>query len=83
MNNVLLLAAGTDGTDGPTDAAGAIADGNTITKAARRNLDARALLEANDSYRFFSDLGDLITTGPTNTNLLDLYLLLVGPLPSG
>ncbi len=83
MNDVLLLAAGTDGTDGPTDAAGAIADGNTITKAARRNLDARASLQANDSYRFFSDLGDLITTGPTNTNLLDLYLLLVGPLPSG
>ena len=83
MNDVLLLAAGTDGTDGPTDAAGALADGNTITKAARRNLDARPSLAANDSYRFFSDLGDLITTGPTNTNLLDLYLLLVGPLPSG
>jgi len=81
--DVLVLAAGTDGTDGPTDAAGALADGDTITKAARRNLDARASLEANDSYRFFSDLGDLITTGPTNTNLLDLYLLLVGPLPSG
>lgn len=83
MNNVLLLAAGTDGTDGPTDAAGAIADGNTITKAARRNLDARPSLESNDSHRFFSDLGDLIIIGPTNTNLLDLYLLLVGPLPSG
>jgi hydroxypyruvate reductase len=83
MNDVLLLAAGTDGTDGPTDAAGAFADGNTITRAARRSLDARASLEANDSYRFFSDLGDLITTGPTSTNLLDLYLLLVGPLPSG
>jgi hydroxypyruvate reductase len=83
MNDVLLLAAGTDGTDGPTDAAGAFADGNTMTKAARRNLDARASLESNDSYRFFSDLGDLITTGPTSTNLLDLYLLLVGPLPTG
>ena len=82
MEDVLVLAAGTDGTDGPTDAAGGLADGNTITKAARRNLDARASLAANDSYRFFSDLGDLITTGPTNTNLLDLYLLLVGPLPS-
>lgn len=82
MEDVLVLAAGTDGTDGPTDAAGGLADGNTITKAARRNLDARASLEANDSYRFLSDLGDLITTGPTNTNLLDLYLLLVGPLPS-
>lgn len=82
MDDVLVLAAGTDGTDGPTDAAGAIADGSTITKAARRSLDARASLEVNDSYRFFSGLGDLITTGPTNTNLLDLYLLLVGPVPS-
>ena len=82
MEDVLVLAAGTDGTDGLTDAAGALADGNTITKAARRNLDAHASLEANDSYRFFSDLGDLITTGPTNTALLDLYLLLAGPLPS-
>ncbi len=82
MEDVLVLAAGTDGTDGPTDAAGALADGNTITNAARRNLDAHASLESNDSYRFFSDLGDLIITGPTKTNLLDLYLLLVGPLPS-
>lgn len=83
MEEAVVLAAGTDGTDGPTDAAGALADGTTITRAARRNLDARASLEANDSYRFFSGLGDLITTGPTNTNLLDLYLLLVGPLPTG
>lgn len=83
MEDVLVLAAGTDGTDGPTDAAGALVDGNTITNGARRNLDARTSLEANDSYRFFADLGDLVTTGPTNTNLLDLYLLLVGPLPSG
>ena len=83
MDDVLVVAAGTDGTDGPTDAAGALADGSTITRAARRNLDARASLEANDSHRFFSGLGDLIKTGPTNTNLLDLYLLLVGPLPSG
>lgn len=82
MEDVLVLAAGTDGTDGPTDAAGAVADGNAITRAQRRNLDAHASLEANDSYRFFSDLGDLVKTGPTNTNLLDLYLLLVGPLPS-
>ncbi|MBI2152674.1 MAG: glycerate kinase [Candidatus Rokubacteria bacterium] len=82
MEDVLVLAAGTDGTDGPTDAAGAVADGNAITRAQRRNLDAQASLEANDSYRFFSGLGDLVKTGPTNTNLLDLYLLLVGPLPS-
>lgn len=81
MDNVLVLAAGTDGSDGPTDAAGAFADGNTVSKGERRNLDARACLDANDSYRYFSALGDSIKTGPTNTNLLDLYLLLVGPLP--
>ncbi|MEK6530514.1 MAG: MOFRL family protein, partial [candidate division NC10 bacterium] len=80
---VLVLSAGTDGTEGLTDASFAFADCETIKRATRRNLDAHASLEANDSYRFFSDLGDLITTGPTNTNLLDLYLLLVGPLPSG
>ena len=83
MENVVVLAAGTDGTDGPTNAAGAFADGETIKRAARRNLDAHASLEANDSYRFFSELGDLVVTGPTNTALLDLYLLLAGPLPSG
>jgi hydroxypyruvate reductase len=81
-DDILVLAAGTDGSDGPTDAAGAVADGQTVAQGRRRNLDARALLESNDTYRFFSALGNLITTGPTNTNLLDLYLLLVGPLPS-
>ncbi len=82
MKDVLVLAAGTDGSDGPTHAAGALADGETVSRGQRRNLDARYSLDANNSYRFFSALGDLITTGPTNTNLLDLYLLLVGPLPS-
>lgn len=81
MDDVLVLAAGTDGSDGPTDAAGAFADGNTVSNGGRQNLDARACLDANDSYRYFSALGDSIKTGPTNTNLLDLYLLLVGPLP--
>lgn len=82
MKDVLVLAAGTDGSDGPTHAAGALADGETVSRGQSRNLDARYSLDANNSYRFFSALGDLITTGPTNTNLLDLYLLLVGPLPS-
>ena len=81
LQEVAVLAAGTDGSDGPTDAAGAIADGVTVTRAARHGLNGRASLEDNDSYEFFSALGDLVTTGPTNTNLLDLYLLLVGPLP--
>ena len=80
--DVLVLAAGTDGTDGPTDAAGAIADGETLRRAAQQGLDALACLDNNDSFAFFSALGDLVTTGPTNTNLLDLYLVLVGALPS-
>ncbi|MBI4240969.1 MAG: glycerate kinase [Candidatus Rokubacteria bacterium] len=81
MPDVFVLAAGTDGSDGPTDAAGATADGETVSRAARRGLDASAGLAENDSFGFFSALGDLVITGPTNTNLLDLYLLLVGPLP--
>ena len=52
-----------------------------MERGREKGVEARALLDSNDSYRFFSTLGDLITTGPTRTNLLDLYLLLVGPLP--
>ena len=78
MDAVLVLAAGTDGTDGPTEAAGAIADGETMSRAYQSGLDAQANLDDNNSFGFFSALGDLVTTGPTNTNLLDLYLLLVG-----
>ena len=81
MRDVVVLAAGTDGSDGPTDAAGAFADGQTVGRGRERRLDASASLEENDSHRFFSSVGDLVITGPTNTNLLDLYLLLVGPLP--
>ena len=82
LPEVVVLAAGTDGTDGPTEAAGAIADGRTLGRAAEKGLDARTSLAANDSFGFFAALGDLVHTGPTRTNLLDLYLLLVGPLPS-
>ncbi|MFQ5830338.1 MAG: glycerate kinase [Candidatus Methylomirabilia bacterium] len=80
MPDVVILAAGTDGTDGPTDAAGALADGQTVGRGKEIGRDARASLEDNDSYHFFSALGALVSTGPTNTNLLDLYLLLVGRL---
>jgi hydroxypyruvate reductase len=79
--DILLLAAGTDGSDGPTEAAGASADGRTVARGRERGLDALASLAENDSYTFFSALGDLVMTGPTNTNLLDLYLLLVGSVP--
>lgn len=66
----------TDGTDGPTDAAGAIVDGSTVDRAKRFGLDPRSSLDNNDSYNFFKSLGDLIITGPTFTNLNDLYLIL-------
>jgi glycerate 2-kinase len=78
---LVVLAAGTDGTDGPTDAAGGIADAGTVERGRRAGLDARRCLEANDSYTFLRAAGDLLVSGPTNTNLLDLYLV-VNPLPT-
>ncbi len=75
---VVVLSGGTDGTDGPTDAAGAIADGATLARAERLGLDARRYLADNDSYHFFEPLGDLLKTGPTNTNVMDVRLMLVG-----
>jgi hydroxypyruvate reductase len=74
LPNVVVLSAGTDGSDGPTDAAGAIADGDTL----RRNPEARRYLDRNDSYRYFQPLNDLIVTGPTDTNVMDVRILLVG-----
>jgi hydroxypyruvate reductase len=76
--DVLIMALATDGTDGPTDGAGAIVTGETVGRARERGLDARAALEANDSYRFFDGLGDLVRTGPTGTNVNDLLFVLVG-----
>jgi len=70
----VIFSAGTDGSDGPTDAAGAIADGETLS----RNPDAVRFLEANDSYYYFEPLGDLVKTGPTGTNVMDVRLVLVG-----
>ena len=78
---VVVVAFGTDGTDGPTDAAGAIADGSTLARARRMGLSPARALEANGAYPFFSALSDLIITGPTNTNVNDLYLALVGATP--
>ena len=75
-DRVVVLAAGTDGTDGPTDAAGAIADAETRARGERAGQAARRALDDNDAYTFLSAAGDLVVSGPTNTNLLDLYLLL-------
>jgi glycerate 2-kinase len=77
LRNVVVLSGGTDGTDGPTDAAGAIADGNTLA----RNPRAAEFLARNDSYHYFEGLGDLIVTGPTHTNVADVRLVLVGEQP--
>lgn len=77
MKNAVVLSAGTDGSDGPTDAAGAFADNTTLERAALRGLDPQEHLRNNDSYNFFDKLGDLYKTGPTNTNVMDLRILLV------
>jgi glycerate 2-kinase len=78
VDSTVVLSCGTDGTDGPTDAAGAIADGYTVRRAEQQGLQADRYLRNNDSYHFFEPLGDLIKTGPTNTNVMDVRLVLVG-----
>ena len=72
----LLLSAGSDGSDGPTDAAGAIAEGTTLARAAALGMNASAFLDRNDSYNFFKPLNDLVITGPTLTNVMDLVIML-------
>ena len=75
---VTFAAVGTDGTDGPTDAAGAFADGDTVARGRTRGLEAYEFLLDNDSYTFFTELGDLVRTGPTKTNVMDIQIVLVG-----
>jgi glycerate 2-kinase len=77
-SDVLIACLATDGSDGPTDAAGAYADGSSLARAASLGMDARDFLARNDAYHFFQRLGDLIVTGPTQTNVNDLALILVG-----
>jgi glycerate-2-kinase len=73
----IFISVGTDGTDGPTDAAGAIVDNTTLQKAEKAGLNAREYLLNNDSYHFFAKLGDLIKTGPTGTNVMDVIFALI------
>lgn len=75
--DIVVAALATDGIDGPTDAAGAIVDGSTLKRAETMNMDALQHLADNDSYTFFSRLGDALFTGPTGTNVNDLTLILV------
>lgn len=77
VDGVAVLSGGTDGTDGPTDAAGAIADGRTVERLKAKGESLAAMLARNDSYHLFEQIGDLIKTGPTGTNVMDVRLVLV------
>jgi len=79
---IAALSGGTDGTDGPTDAAGAVADWTTCAHAELCGLHPRTALENNDAYPFFERLGDLLITGPTQTNVMDVRIMLIAPLIS-
>lgn len=79
--DVLLVSFATDGTDGPTDAAGAVADGTTAARARGLGLDPARHLAGHDAYPLLDAVGDLIRTGPTHTNVMDLVLVLCGPAP--
>lgn len=79
LDGAVIASIGTDGVDGPTDAAGAIADGETIALARKKGLDASSSLENHDSYNFFKKTGNLIQTGPTGTNVNDITILAVRP----
>ena len=74
--NIVVLSAGTDGVDGNSPAAGAVADGNTVGRARLSGFDVRGALEKFDAYPLFKKLGDAIEIGPTGNNLRDLRILL-------
>lgn len=78
---VVVLSGGTDGNDGPTDAAGAVVDPHTTARGMALGLDALGSLRRNASYAFLSETGDLLVTGPTRTNVMDVRVLLIGPVP--
>ncbi len=77
VEGVTVCSVGTDGIDGATDAAGAIADGRSVARAEAAGIDARAALDDNDSHTVFAQLDDLVITGPTDTNVMDLRLILI------
>jgi len=77
FEGTVVASLSTDGIDGPTDAAGAVIDGKTIARATKMGIEAKEFLATNDSYHFFSRLGDLILTGPTGTNVNDVTVIVV------
>ncbi len=74
---ITMASIGTDGSDGPTDAAGAVADGNTMAKSREKGVDIHEYMDNNDSYNFFKAMDDLIITGPTNTNVMDIRIIII------
>jgi glycerate 2-kinase len=78
LGDAVMASVGTDGIDGFTDAAGAFADSTTITRGKEKGLDAQKYLDNNNSYEYFSHIGDLIKTGPTGTNVMDIQVLIYG-----
>lgn len=74
---VVILSGGTDGNDGPTDAAGAVVDPLTVERGKNMGMEAADFLKNNDAYHFFEKTGDLLMTGPTNTNVMDVRIILV------
>ena len=79
MENALVAAVGSDGTDGPTDAAGGMVDGSTMTSLRKAGISVDAVLAENDAYHALKAVDSLIITGPTGTNVNDLYFLLFRP----
>jgi len=77
LEGVVIASIGTDGIDGPTDAAGAIVDGSTWNRSRDKGLKLELSLNDNDSYTFFNQLGDLILTGPSGTNVNDIMIIVV------
>ena len=83
LRHVVILSGGTDGEDGPTDAAGAVADAQTLARAGQLGLSPRDFLARSDAYHFFQQTGDLLITGLTETNVMDVRVLLLGaPRPA-
>ncbi|HET6324848.1 MAG TPA: MOFRL family protein, partial [Planctomycetaceae bacterium] len=79
LNRVAILSGGTDGEDGPTDAAGAVADAELIRTARQLGLSPGPFLAINNAYEFFERTDGLIKTGPTHTNVMDLWVGLIAP----
>ncbi len=77
LRGIYFLSAGTDGTDGPTEAAGAMVDGTTMERAHRLGIIPREFARENNTYLFFKNVGDLFVTGPTNTNVMDMMIALI------